>query len=88
MPPRSSRVGSSDREVALPSRLPVDWHIVAVPGQDHLVVRCLPRVGDDEDPDDHDAQADRGEHERGGAGIVQRSTSATIAAMLIPPDQA
>ena len=46
------------------------WHGLGVPGQHHLVVRCLPHVRDDDHTDGHDGQADRGEHERGGAGIV------------------
>jgi hypothetical protein len=35
-----------------------------------VVGRRLPHVGDDEDAADDDAQADRGEHERGGAAVV------------------
>jgi hypothetical protein len=77
-----------DREVALPCRLPVRRQRLGVPGQDHFVGRCLPHIGDDEDPDDPDAQADRGEDERGGAGSSHRSTSATIDAMVVAPDQA
>src|SRR4029453_14493594 len=49
---------------------PSPRHGLGIPGQDHVVGRGLPYVGDYERTDDHDAQADRGEHERGGAGIV------------------
>ncbi|HEU5391375.1 MAG TPA: aminoglycoside phosphotransferase family protein [Streptosporangiaceae bacterium] len=46
-PPGRRELDPVDREVAPPCRLPVRWHRLGVPGQDHLVERFLPPVGDD-----------------------------------------
>src|SRR5918994_3516102 len=59
-----------DREVAPPSLLPVRRHGLRIPGQHHLVVRFLPHVRDYVYTEEHDTQPDRGEHERGRAGVV------------------